>query len=326
MVRLEYDHCQLPMISEQQTRLCQRRTENESNHVVRSAKMGGMTSPWTDLYLERVASSTPNLQSFSGSISDAWRIAALPIGGFPLAIAVEAMKSTLGDDAQRIRTATAMFAAPVAVGPIEVDVTVLRRGRSVSQLTATVRNVGKDSGLTAVAAFGADRRGFAFTEIALPDVPAVELCKSWEEAKPDDFVSTWPPAPYWTDTCESKLAVGRWDHEPFVKGPAEESMWFRFTDQPTTLNGFLHPAVIAVMADSMPGAIGSKVDDPNWFAPSVDLTIHYFGDLTPGWTLSHARCVWAGDGYASATVDLWDPRTGVLAARATQVMLFTFPQ
>lgn len=148
---------------------------------------------------------------------------------------------------------------------------------------------------------------------------------TWEEAKPADYISDWPSPPCWTEVCESKLAIGRWDHEAFVEGPAEEAMWFRFVDQPITESGLLHRAVIAVLADSMPGAVGSKVATQDWFAPSVDLTIHFFAELTPGWTLSHSRCVWAGDEYASATVDLWDPRTGVLAARAAQVMLFTFP-
>jgi acyl-CoA thioesterase len=281
-----------------------------------------MNSPWTDLTLQQGDSTT----SFRGSISDAWRVAALPIGGFPVALAIEAMTTALGNETQQLRTITAMFAGPVAAGPVEIEVNILRRGRSVSQLTASVCNTGKDAGLFAVAAFGAQREGFTFTDIDMPNVPNVERCRSWEEAKPDAFVSDWPAPPYWTQVCESKLAIGRWDHEPYVEGPAEEAMWFRFFDQPTTAEGLLHAAVIAVLADSMPGAVGAKVDVQQFFAPSVDLTIHFFGALTPGWTLSHTRCVWAGDGYASATVDLWDPRTGVLAARATQVMLFTFPR
>ncbi len=281
-----------------------------------------MSSPWEDLNLQAGNTAT----SFRGSIGDVWSIVSLPIGGFPVALAIEAMTRVVGDSAQKLRTVTAMFAGPVRSGPIEIDVTVLRRGRSVTQLTATVRNPGSPAGLTAIAAFGADRKGFTFTDVDMPDVPVVEVCKSWAEAKPDDFVLQFPAPRYWTEVCESKLAIGRWDHEPWVDSRAEEAMWFRFHEQPITDNGLLHSAAIAVLADSMPGAVGSKVSEQNWFAPSVDLTIHVFGDLTPGWTLSHSRCVWADNGYASATVDLWDPRTGILAARATQVMLFQFDE
>ena len=65
------------------------------------------------------------------------------------------MERVLGHPEQTLRTMTAMFAGQVAGGPVEIDVQVLRRGRSMSQLTATVHNPGAEAGLTAIAAFGA---------------------------------------------------------------------------------------------------------------------------------------------------------------------------
>lgn len=279
-----------------------------------------MRPPWDDLNLQ--AGGVTN--SFVGSIDEAWRIVALPIGGFPVAMALEAMVRVLSDETQEVRTITTMFAAPVRSGPVEIDVTVLRRGRSVSQLMATLRNPGNEAGLTAIAAFGANRRGFSFNDLVMPTVRPPEQCQSWDQAKPADFVIEGPPPPFWTQVVESRLAVGRWDWEPPLGGLAEDVSWFRFHDEPITANGFLHRAATAVLADSMPGALASKVAEYNWFSPSVDLTIHLTGQLTPGWVLAHGRVSWAGDGYASASVDLWDPRTKTLAARATQVMLFTF--
>jgi acyl-coenzyme A thioesterase PaaI-like protein len=279
-----------------------------------------MGSPWDDLKLQVLEGAN----SFVGSIDERWTVVALPIGGFPVAMAIEAMVRVLGDETQEIRTVTAMFAAPVKSGPIEIGVTVLRRGRSVSQLMATLRNPGNEAGMTAVAAFGASRRGFTFNDLTMPVVRPAEQCQSWDQAKPADFVFDGPPPPYWTQVVESRLAVGRWDWEPPIGGLAEDVNWFRFHDELTTPEGFLHRAITTVLADSMPGAMSSKIADDNWFSPSVDLTIHFTGQLTPGWILAHGKVSWAGDGYASATVDLWDPRTNTLAARATQVMLFTF--
>ena len=63
---------------------------------------------------------------------------------------------------------------------------------------------------------------------------------------------------------------------------------------------------------------------PFWLPPSADITIHLFGDAGPGWLLAHNRARWAGDGYASVEVALWDPERG-LVAYATQVMVFSFP-
>ena len=46
--------------------------------------------------------------------------------------------------------------------------TVLRRGRSISQLSATARTPGADAGHTTLAVFGAPRDGFEFTDARRP--------------------------------------------------------------------------------------------------------------------------------------------------------------
>ena len=69
--------------------------------------------------------------------------------------------------------------------------------------------------------------------------------------------------------------------------------------------------------------------DRAWFAPSVDLSVHLLDDCRSSWVLAHNRARFAGDGYASADMALWDcgddgagpPR---LVAYATQLFLFTF--
>ena len=92
------------------------------------------------------------------------------------------------------------------------------------------------------------------------------------------------------------------------------------------------PFALVVLADTMPGAVSEKVghSDRSWWAPSVDLTVHLLGHWRSPWVLAHNRARFAGDGYASADVALWDcgeegtdrPR---LVAYATQLFLFTFP-
>src|SRR5690349_620506 len=124
-----------------------------------------MGTGWDDLEVEDAGEGR-----FRTSISDAWLLAMAPQGGIVTAVAVRAMERVLGHPEQTLRTVTAMFAGVVRGGPVEVEVQVLRRGRSMSQATATVRNVGADAGLTAIAAFGASRRGFDFTELAMPTV------------------------------------------------------------------------------------------------------------------------------------------------------------
>jgi acyl-CoA thioesterase len=65
---------------------------------------------------------------------------------------------------------------------------------------------------------------------------------------------------------------------------------------------------------------------PEWWAPSVDLTVHVLGDHRAEWVLARNRARHAGDGYASLEVELWDPQAGTISAYATQLMIFTFPE
>ena len=96
-------------------------------------------------------------------------------------------------------------------------------------------------------------------------------------------------------------------------------------------DGRLDPLALIVLADTMPGAVGEKVgrNDPPWFAPSVDLTVHLLDHCRSSWVLAHNRARFAGDGYASADMALWDcgddgRATPRLVAYATQMFLFTF--
>jgi acyl-CoA thioesterase len=242
------------------------------------------------------------------------------------------MERFLAHPEQSLRTLTVMFAGQVAGGAVEVEVQALRRGRSMSQLAATVRNPGAAAGFTAVAAFGATRRGFEFTESKMPDVPGPEGLRGFRDPLPEGVVFEFdrPPMPFWEEILESRPAIGRPPWEPFEDGPAETAYWYRLDHPPTTADGFLDVAGVIVMSDTMPGPVGQKLgpDSGSWFAPSVDFTLHYFQPARPGWLLAHQRARHAGDGYASVEAALWDPSTAggpALVSYSTQVMLFSFP-
>lgn len=278
---------------------------------------------WDDLDLQRVGD-----DRFVTQISGDWSLM-VPQGGVVAAIGVRAMQLLLGDATQTLRTTTAMFAGQVSSGPVEADVTMIRRGRTMSQLAATVRNPGADAGLTMLAAFGTPRRGFTFTDIAPPSVRPPDELRSFRDPLPDGIEFEWArePFPFWERVLQSRPALGRPPWEPWHDGPAEAAYWYRFDDPPVGSDGALDVAGVVVMLDTMPGAIGQKVppQDTLWFSPSVDYTLHVLGPASPGWMLAHMRARHAGDGYASIEASLWDltaePR---LVAYATQLALFTF--
>jgi acyl-CoA thioesterase len=233
------------------------------------------------------------------------------------------MLAELATPEQRLRSVTTVFVAPVRPGPVEIDVTVLRRGRSLSQVTATLRNVGEAVGHTSTAVFGSLRPGFEFTELTPPRVPPPDRCPSFRNPPPS--FERRVHFPYW-DHVESRLALGHALWEEWVPTSSERAYWYRFDEPPLVDGGLLDPLAVVTLCDTMPGAIGERMGPavPFWLPPSADITIHLLGNAGPGWLLCHNRARWAGDGYASLEMALWDPERG-LVAWATLVMVFTFP-
>jgi acyl-CoA thioesterase len=283
------------------------------------------TSGWEDLEI------TPQGDApgrFKANIDDRWMLVVVPQGGMVAALAARAMAATLADADQVLRSLSVVFAAQVATGPVEIEVTVLRRGRSMSQLSATVRNPGAKAGLSAIAVFGASRRGFEFTDLTFPEVEPPEVLRSYRDPVPEgvDFEFDRDPMPFWTDIVECRPATGRPPWEPFEEGPAEIVYWYRLDTPPLLDDGSLDPIGAIVLCDTMPGAVFQKLgpDEGNWFGPSADFTIHLFGSARPGWLLAHNRARHAGDGYASVDMALWDPSDRRLVAYATQMMFFAF--
>jgi acyl-CoA thioesterase len=264
---------------------------------------------------------------YRASVPQDWNCPNVPHGGFMTAMTARAMTAELDDPMQRLRTITSVFAAPVAHGDIEVDVTVARRGRTMSQLSATTKNPGAAAGHITVAAFGASRPGFSFTDRVPPEVPEPDECRSFGEGAPDD----WPvfePFNFWQHV-EGKPALGHAPWEPYEPESALFAQWFRFVEPARLDDGRWDPLALVTMCDVMPAAVDERIgqNQVRFLPPSVDLTVHLFDDARSEWILAVNRARWAGEGYASADMELWDMHSGAprLVAYGTQIMFFVFP-
>jgi acyl-CoA thioesterase len=265
---------------------------------------------------------------YRADVGEEWNCPAVPHGGLMTATAARAMTAELADPSQVLRTITTVFAAPVAHGDIDIDVTLLRRGRTMSQLTASTRNPGAAAGHMTVAAFGAPRPGFSFTDIEPPNVPPPDECRSFrdplpEEAKDFDFT----PMNFWNQ-IEGRPVI---DHAPWEHYEITDSLhvvWQRFDDPPLLDDGRWDPLALVTLCDAMPGAVDERLG-PNvvhFMPPSVDLTVHLLGDARSEWVLCVNRARHAGNGYASADLEIWDmDDEPTLCAYGTQVMFFVFP-
>jgi len=255
-----------------------------------------------------------------------WNCPDVPQGGIMAALAASAMAREIDRPDQRLRTLSTVFAALVPAGPVTVDVSVLRRGRSMSQTSATVRAAGAASGHATVAVFGADRPGFEFTDLAMPEVDAPEDCPSFSDPPPPGVERPdRPEIPFWQHT-EGRPALGHAPWDDWVPDTSSCAAWYRFDEPPLRPDGTLHPLAAVALSDLMPSAVGERMGPGgvDWWGPSTDLTVHLLGEARSGWLLSHHRAHRATTGYASVASDLWDTE-GTLVAHATQVMFLTFP-
>jgi acyl-CoA thioesterase len=248
------------------------------------------------------------------------------------ALAARAMATELGADAPPLRLVHTTFVAPVADGPVEVDVEVLRRGRSMSHARAEVRTAGAAHGHVTTGVFGASRRGFDFTDLEPPSghLP-LAASRPYRDPAPEG-VDALPPTPFWEQRVEGRAALGHAWWESYEPGRAEIATWCRLDGSPVGDDGHLDPLALIVLADFMPGAVAERIgpeDRRGWFGPSVDLTVHLLDACRSEWVLAHNRARFAGDGYASLDMALWDcgadgedpPR---LVAYATQLCIFAF--
>jgi acyl-CoA thioesterase len=273
-------------------------------------------------------------RSYAGEIADEWCLRPLPQGGVVTALALRAMAAELDDPGQRLRTLHTTFAAQVAKGPVDIDVEVLRRGRSMSHLRAEVRNPGAARGHLTTGIYGGTREGFAFTDLRPPVVPGPGECPSFRDPLPPqaEALGLEPMVmPFWDFRVEGRHALGHSVWDDYEPDRAERGMWYRFDEPPFLEDGTLDPLALVVMCDTMPGAVGEILgrQERFWFGPSVDLTVHLLEPCRSPWVLAHNRARYAGDGYASADMALWDCGADgtdrpSLVAYATQLFFFTF--
>jgi acyl-CoA thioesterase len=274
-------------------------------------------------FADDVAVSSAGHGRYSCELSGDWNLVAVPQGGVIAAVALRAAALELESPAQTLRTCTTVFAGQVAAGPLAVDVKVLRRGRSATQVLASVANDGERSGATVVAVYGGPRRGPTFVDVAPPEVPPALACPSYRDPPPPG-VEAIEPLPFWS-RVEGRAALGHPPWEEFEPVRSDVATWLRFDDPPRLADGSLDPLGLVTLADRMPGCIGERLGHrgPRWFAPSADLTVHLLEPLRSEWVLAHDRARWADNGWASAETCLWDEH-GLPVAYATQMMLFTY--
>jgi acyl-CoA thioesterase len=253
-----------------------------------------------------------------------WSGPRAPQGGVVAATTLRAMTLALDNPSHQLRTSTTVFARTVPEGLAAIDVEVLRRGRSVSQVQGTVHAAGDDAaGHRTLAVFGREREGWEhldFTELEMPEAPPPETCDPLPARRdtPSVFDVT-----FWRN-----VEVGNVDfHYPWERdwqgGRARGMRWIRYLDSPRLADGSIDALAYLPLVDVIPGAVFQRVGSSAraFFAPTLDLTVHFLDRTDDDWMLQVMRMRRATHGYGSGEMELWS-RDGRLLAHASQTMFF----
>jgi hypothetical protein len=246
-----------------------------------------------------------------------WTVGDKPNGGYLLAMLARAARSAgqgeAGEGWEAV-SSSVTYVLPPHPGPATVRTTVLRRGRSASQVRAVL------------AQDGVDMVDAVFVVSAIPPVARIRYdgIDPLDLAPPEDCVRLPPQTP-------TGLVVGmleaidlRMDPRTLpYSGPASEGAraelrgWTRFVDERPA-----DPLSLLFFADAVPPAtlmIGSS----GW-VPTLQMSVYVRARPTPGWLGLRFTGNLVADGLVDETCVLWDGR-GRVVAQSTQLARLRFP-
>ena len=240
---------------------------------------------------------------YSAEVSDRWSIGGRPNGGYLMGIALTAIFEE--SPHPHPLSAAGHFLSPSDPGPATIQVTILKKGRSVSTAEAVLSQGGRQR-LVLLASLGNldEQRGPTRSMSAPP-------------ALPDDLVSSaGRPAPHpiierfelLLPVAQSQVAAGVFDPN---QSRAEFSGKIRFIDDmaPTI-------ASLPLMVDAFPPAV-FNLGLIGW-TPTIELTVHMRGRARGIWQILHVSTRQLIDGLLEEDAELWN-EDGTLVAQSRQL-------
>jgi acyl-CoA thioesterase len=264
---------------------------------------------------------------FTIELSPAWNIF-YTFGGVTMATALRAAQRGLGRDDLVPLAANAVFCSPVGQGAVELDVRIIRDGRTAANVQVDTRQAGHTgTDMCLLATFGERHdtplhyRGIEFPADVLP----VEQCPTRPD--PGEFSEARNPFPpvnfHQQNDWRPALAGFKWEEGWGSVGPqdARFASWFRLLKEPRLADGTIDPVSHCVPADMLGAAVGRGLgpvaQDMPFMVLSLEINLQFFAPTDSAWILQHVVSQHAGDGYAYGTTELWDEHRE-LVAMATQ--------
>lgn len=248
---------------------------------------------------------------YGGAIAEGWNTPRGPLGGYVMAIVLNAMQQAVGEPARQPRSFTVHFLRPPTAGPVEIRPVVERTGRSLSTVTARLEQGGKPIAL-AIGAFSGAYPGEPFDVAPMPQVEPPD------ESRPVALPPGAQQAPAFTARLTMQPRFG----EPPFSG-AERALtggWLAL-QEPRPVDALS----VCVFADAWFPAPWPHLTQllP---APTIDLTVHFRAPLplpdVP--LLGRFETTLIRDGFFEEDGQLWTP-DGTLVAQSRQLGLLLAP-
>ena len=241
------------------------------------------------------------------TVTPDWQQGRTMFGGFISALAVVAMRDSLGLDIP-LRALQTNFVGPIAAGQVRFVTRLLRQGKNVSQVHCEVWS-GDDLAGLVVGVFGAARQ----TQLPLRTPERKPLPKTVDECVELPFIPNITPAfiqhvqMRWASGSMPYTGQNFWHSGIHIRardtGVSPEVLIVMLSDGPPTpsLNQFKTPVMGSSVSWSLElPPIPQEPLDEGWF--QIDMETHA-----------------AADGYVSQSATLWTP-SGQLASLGTQVV------
>ena len=244
--------------------------------------------------------------AFDAAVSATWTIGGKPNGGYLLALLGRATTTLVGTG--QVVAASAHYLRSPDAGPVEIDVEVLRRGRSLSQARARLSQDGRTAVEALLSVGGLDPAAAPRWDAGVPVVPLVPI---------EDGIRPEPVAPDGTrvpmlgnidlrlDPESSGMFAGR------PSGRGELRGWLELLGE----DGF-DPIGLLYAVDAFPPA-AFDTDVGAWMS-TAEMTAYVRAIPAPGPVRVVSRARLVDPQWVDQSCDVWD-RTGRLVAQATQL-------
>lgn len=254
------------------------------------------------------APDSPGLsRRFTGQVHPAYNIGNHPNGGYLLALAVAALQQTLPGQPDPLSVSVHYLRPGLAGQACHIHTELLRSGRSLSTVRATLVQDGSTR-LELLGAMGDLGQGDAAAPqlaLPLPDLPPPEQCVG----RSADAQGVGLPIMQRLD-----IRLHPDQARPGAAGQARVSGWLRLRDgrPPDALACLL-------FADAFPPAVFGLLGMVGW-VPTVELTVHLRARPAPGWMLGQFWAHDLADGRVIEDGALWDS-SGRLVLQSRQLAL-----